>query len=100
MNIIYCRKQAQAAAEYTNTHNPHLLRPVDFKEVCTHVEKAYLDTRERSYKGMYFNFQSSTDGNIFCNIYVAPRFYDEDDQPVTFMFNTDGVMKGESVCLH
>lgn len=84
MKIIYSRKQAQAAVEFVNKHNPFLRKPLTMRQVCENVLPAWIDSSKSLMDGVVFTYHEETFGDIYCVISVSPAYFDSIEESVPY----------------
>lgn len=84
MKIIYSRKQAQAAVEFVNKHNPFLRKPLTMRQVCENVLPAWIDSRKNILEGVVFTYHEETFGEIYCVISVSPAYFDSIESSIPY----------------
>lgn len=84
MRIIYSRKQAQAAVEFVNKHNPFLRKPLTMRQVCENVLQAWIDSSKSLLDGVVFTYHEETFGEIYCVISVSPAYFDSIEESVPY----------------
>lgn len=84
MKIIYSRKQAQAAVEFVNKHNPFLRKPLTMRQVCENVLQAWIDSSKSLLDGVVFTYHEETFGEIYCVISVSPAYFNSIKESVPY----------------